>query len=199
MQEPAPPTFCAFLGSRRVAQGSLPEVARAVASAKPAAGEALLVFDAEGRPVELDLRGTPDEVAARAADRDQAPAALAPAPRGRGRPQLGVVAREVTLLPRHWDWLSAQPGGASVTLRRLVEEARRSGGDRQAVRGAQERAYRFLTTIAGNLPGYEEVIRALFAADATRFSEGMADWPPDLRAHALMLAAGAFEQEESKT
>jgi hypothetical protein len=110
-----------------------------------------------------------------------------------------VVAREVTLLPRHWDWLSAQPGGASVTLRRLVEEARRSGGDRQAVRGAQERAYRFLTTIAGNLPGYEEVIRALFAADAARFSEGMADWPADLRAHAQTLAAGAFEQEESKT
>jgi hypothetical protein len=198
MQETGIPSFSAFLGLRRLAQGPLPEVARALASARPATGESVLVFDADARLVELDLRGTPDEVAARAAQGAAPQAPPAAAPRGRGRPQLGVVAREVTLLPRHWDWLAAQPGGASVTLRLLVEEARRSGGDRQAVQGAQERAYRFLTAIAGNLPGYEEVIRALFARDAARFSAGMAEWPSDLREHARLLAAGAFEQEESK-
>ena len=194
---PAPP-FCAFLGLRRLALGPLPEVARAAAAAATNT-EALLVFDGEGRLVELDLRGSPDEVAARAAASAATAPPAAPAARGRGRPQLGVVAREVTLLPRHWDWLAAQPGGASVTLRRLVEDARRASGPEQTVKGAQERSYRFLTAIAGNLPGYEEVIRALFAGDAARFSEGMAAWPSDLREHAQLLAAGAFEQQESKT
>jgi hypothetical protein len=105
------------------------------------------------------------------------------------------VAREVTLLPRHWEWLAAQPGGASVTLRRLVDEARRgasgaSGAD--AVRAARERAYRFLAGIAGNLPGYEEALRALFAGDAARFAERLAPWPQDVRDHAHAMAAGAF-------
>src|SRR4051812_45954287 len=109
--------FCAFLGDRLLAQGTLAEVARAGASVRPdAAIEPLLVFDAEGRQVELDLRGGPEEAAARAAAAVDPSPTPAPA-RGRGRPQLGVVAREVTLLPRHWEWLGAQPGGASVTLR----------------------------------------------------------------------------------
>jgi hypothetical protein len=104
-----------------------------------------------------------------------------------------VVAREVTLLPRHREWLSAQPGGASVTLRKLVEEARRSSAGE--VKQAQERAYRFLTAIAGNLPGYEEALRALFGRDAARFAEAMAGWPPDLQEHARRLAEGAFARE----
>ena len=89
-------------------------------------------------------------------------------PRGRGRPSLGVVAREVTLLPHHWEWLAAQPGGASVTLRRLVDEARRSGGDAHLKRAAHEAAYSFMSALAGNLPGFEEAIRALFADDRNR-------------------------------
>jgi hypothetical protein len=119
--------------------------------------------------------------------------AVAPAAaRGAGRPKLGVVAREVTLLPRHWEWLNRQPGGASVTLRKLVEEARRSGADRDRVRNAQEVTYRFLLAIAGNLPGYEEAMRALFASRRERFEELLAAWPPDIREHALHLAAEAF-------
>jgi hypothetical protein len=182
------PSFAAFLGPRRVAEGPLPDVARVAAGLNPHGNEPLLVFDGEGRQVELDLRGGPEEAAKRAAP-DPAPAT----PRGRGRPQLGVVAREVTLLPRHWEWLAAQPGGASVTLRKLVEEARRSGTGE--AKRAQERTYRFLTAIAGNLPRYEEALRALFGGDATRFDQAIADWPPDVRQHAHHLAEGAFAQE----
>ncbi|QJW85848.1 DUF2239 family protein [Ramlibacter terrae] len=140
----------------------------------------------------MDLRGGPEEAAARVEAALAAAAPPPPPPRGRGRPQLGVVAREVTLLPRHWEWLAAQPGGASVTLRRLVDEARRGAVDADAVRAARERAYRFLQAIAGNLPGYEEALRALFAGDAGGFDASTADWPQALREHAQALGQGAF-------
>jgi hypothetical protein len=204
--------YAAFLGPRLLALGSLSEVARAAACAAPRdlQSPALLVFDAEGQQIELDLRGSPDEVVARveAQDGRHEPAtqqATPPAaPRPRGRPQLGVVAREVTLLPRHWEWLALQPGGASVALRRLIDEARRGERDgpqaaqraaRQAARAAQERCYRFLRAIAGDLPGYEEALRALFAGQAGPFQAALGTWPEDLRLHALRLAQGAFQDD----
>jgi hypothetical protein len=110
-----------------------------------------------------------------------------------GRPKLGVVPREVTLLPRHWDWLAGQPGGASVALRKLVEQARRTNQDKDRLRLAQEAAYRFMSTMAGNEPGFEEAARALFAANQVRFSEFVEPWPIDVRDHAKKLAARAFE------
>ena len=109
-------------------------------------------------------------------------------PRGRGRPRLGVIAKEVTLLPRHWDWLNVQPGGASVALRKLVDEARKTSGDRDRVRAAQEAAYRFMSAIAGNLPGFEEATRALFAYDRRGFTHLVANWPEDVRDYAVRLA-----------
>ena len=112
--------------------------------------------------------------------------------RGPGRPKLGVVAREVTLLPRHWDWLAAQPGGASVALRRLVEDARRVSASDDRRRAAQEAAYRFMQAMAGDQPGYEDATRALFAGDVARFEERTAAWPEDVREHASLLAADAF-------
>jgi hypothetical protein len=196
----SPATYYAFLGSRLLTQGSLPDVARAVSTAIASAPDAgpLLVFDGDARTVELDLRGTPDEAAARAGAPALTPASTpAPVARGRGRPQLGVVAREITLLPRHWEWLASQPGGASVTLRRLVEAARRSGGDDTA-RVAQERTYRFINVIAGNLPRYEEALRALFGRDRQRFDECTAAWPQDIRSHAATLSAGAFEENQEQ-
>lgn len=108
--------------------------------------------------------------------------------RGRGRPRLGVVAREVTLLPSHWDWLNVQPGGASVALRKLVESARRTSGDRDRVRAAQESTYAFISAIAGNLPAFEEATRALFAYDRRRFSDLISGWPSDIRDYAIRLA-----------
>lgn len=178
-------TLCtAFAGTDRLAHGPLAEVALAVkaALARDPAASILTFDDATGRVIDLDLRGSDAELLARLApDKDQ------PA-RGRGRPKLGVVAREVTLLPRHWDWLAAQPGGASHALRRLVEEARRRDGGQSEARTAQETAYRFMSALAGDLPGFEEATRALFANDAARFAVHAAGWPADIRAHAQKLA-----------
>lgn len=149
----------------------------------------ILIFDNDtGELRELDLRGTAAEVLARLAPPD----AAAEEPRRAGRPKLGVVAREVTLLPRHWDWLASQPGGASVVLRRLVEQARLASTDRDRRRRAQEAAYRFLNAAAGNQPGFEEALRALFADHAERFAAASAAWPADIRAFAHRLAA--FDQ-----
>lgn len=186
--EPTEPTVTAFLGHRRIGQGARAAVMRAArrALATPAADSAsLLAFDdASGAPVELDLR-TATPTPAATADT----AAPPPPP---GRPRLGVVAREVTLLPQHWEWLALQPGGASVALRKLVHEARRSLVAQDAVRAAQERCYQFLRAIAGDLPGYEEALRALFRGDRAGFDGATALWPADVRNHGLRLAEGAF-------
>jgi hypothetical protein len=140
----------------------------------------VLVFDdITGSQIDLDIRGKSRKIED---DRQVAE------PRGRGRPRLGVVAKEVTLLPRHWDWLNVQPGGASVALRKLVDEARRTSGDRDRVRAAQEAAYRFMSATAGNLPGFEEATRALFAYDRRKFAQLIADWPEDVRDFAVRLA-----------
>jgi hypothetical protein len=191
------PSFTAFLGPNWLASGPLAEVAIAVMKASSiAAAPPIIIFDdANGRPIDLDLRGTERDIVARLPQ--PAPPAETPAdesvasePRGRGRPKLGVVAREVTLLPRHWDWLATQPGGASVALRKLVEEARRSSGDRDRSRAARDAAYHFMSTMAGNLPGFEEASRALFADDRRRFAGLIAGWPDDVRDHVVKLAFG---------
>ena len=200
--QPRPQTCIAFDGSRRIASGTLQQVALiAKAAADRNQGLQLLVFDARSSElVDLDLRGSASDVlerlapnAAEAAPPTTAPAPEPGSPRGPGRPKLGVVAREVTLLPRHWDWLNVQPGGASVALRKLVEEARRINGGKDRVRQAQESAYRFLSPMAGHLAGFEEATRALFAADATSFHTQVAAWPADVREHASHLATQVFE------
>lgn len=184
-------TCTAFAGTRAIASGPLIDVALQLRAEGRFDG--VLVFDDDtGVAVDLDLRGSAEDVAARLVARQAAPLDE-PVRAGRGRPKLGVVAREVTLLPRHWEWLAAQPGGASVTLRRLVEQARRSeGGDAPSRRRGQEAAYRFMTAMAGDLPGYEEACRALFAGDDRRFAQQIERWPDDVRAHASRLARHAF-------
>ncbi|MBS4047099.1 MAG: DUF2239 family protein [Alphaproteobacteria bacterium] len=180
-------TVCtAFVGVERLASGALPDVAIAVKAALAADPTLpLLVFnDVTGAVIDLDLRGSEADIRARlepVSETDQ------PA-RGRGRPKLGVVAREVTLLPRHWDWLAAQPGGASQALRRLIDQARRADDGRTEIRLRHESAYRFLCVLAGNLPGFEEAARALFANDRARFVEQTAAWPSDVCEHAQKLA-----------
>ncbi len=188
----------AFQGLKRVASGLLVDVAAAVKAVvdRGDAGAIAIFDDASSRPIEIDFRGSFDDVRRQLATPGEAEAegeAESDAqPRGPGRPKLGVVAREVTLLPRHWDWLTEQPGGASVTLRRLVEAARRSGEGAARIRGAQEAANRFMTAMAGDLPGYEEATRALFAGDGARFALLTEAWPPDIRDHSRRLAAPAF-------
>jgi hypothetical protein len=159
--------------------------------------EPILVFDdATGRVIDFDLRGTKADVIARLSQlpvveagqtksrRTSALAAFAGSasePRGRGRPKLGVIGREVTLLPRQWEWLAAQPGGVSVALRKLVDEAKRTGGEMQKMRAAREVAYHLMSAMAGNLPGFEEATRALFANDRPRFEQQVSNWPEDVR------------------
>ena len=189
------PHFTAFMGHRLLAAGPLAEVALAVmnASRRPAAPPIIMFNDATGRPLDLDLRGSEREIVARlpqtAPDPEIAADGTAAAePRGRGRPKLGVVAREVTLLPRHWEWLGAQPGGASVALRKLVDEARRASGDLDRARAARDAAYHFMSVMAGNLAGFEEASRALFADDRRGFVGLVAGWPDDIRDHVVKLA-----------
>lgn len=185
-----PPTFTAFVGQRRVASGRL----EAVAEAAVRLGQqgALIIFDDEtGRPVELDVRAGAAQAAAEYLARLEGADETPPRRPGRGRPRLGVIAREVTLLPRHWDWLARQPGGASATLRRLVEEARRAGSAAERARAAQEALYRVMAALAGDAPGFEEASRALFAEDDTRFDALVQTWPSDVASYIGGLAATA--------
>jgi|WetSurMetagenome_2_1015567.scaffolds.fasta_scaffold479835_2 uncharacterized protein len=199
------PRCIAFMGARRIAEGRLDEVAVQVqAAARQGQTSPILVFDAAtSRVIDLDLRGTPDSVRRHAAQLfPPVPAGDgngegAEARRGPGRPRLGVVAREVTLLPRHWEWLNDQPGGASAALRRLVDHARRASAGHDVVRKAQEAAYRFMSAMAGDEPGFEEATRALFSGNAGSFDALVAGWPPDVRDHARVLAAAAFTAERA--
>lgn len=173
-----------FAGARLIARGDLATVARAAHSSRDRTP--LILDDTTGHAVEIDLRGSVDDVLTRLS-----PPAAAPKP-ARGRPKLGVTAREVTLLPRHWDWLSTQPGGASAALRRLVDQARRDTVDADAVRQAQEVTYRVMTTLAGDRPGYEEATRALFAGDHQRFESLVTAWPKDIAAYVVELSERAW-------
>jgi hypothetical protein len=173
MDSPDETRCTVFDGPRRIAAGPLDQASAAARAALERGAQVLIFDDATGRVVDLDLRPT--------------------TPRGPGRPKLGVESREVTLLPRHWSWLNGQPGGASAALRRLVDAARRETLGLDQARHAQEAAYRFSTTMAGDAPGYEEATRALFAKDRRGFSEMSEAWPPDVRDHARALAGRAFD------
>jgi len=199
---PAPDTaaYVAFEGDRRIGSGSRRDVARAAREALDRRQDAsILVFDSGSSAlVDLDLRGSVDDVLARIPPAPTHPAnedTAITAPRGPGRPKLGVVAREITLLPRHWSWLAQQKGGASVAIRKLVDEARRVNEDADRIRLGQEAAYRFMSAMAGNRPHFEEAIRALFANDPRRFEKLIAEWPADVRDHAARLASPAFPRE----
>jgi len=176
----------AFAGDRLVARGPLAEATPAIHAAVQA-GQGVLVFDAvTGKVIDLDLRGSAADAFAR----------LEPAPepekRGPGRPKLGVVPREVTLLPRHWDWLAAQPGGASVALRKLVEGALKDAEGPDRARKARDATYAFMTALAGDKPGYEEATRMLFAGDWTAFDAAVEGWPADVRETVRAMAEGAW-------
>lgn len=176
-------SFTAFSGQRQIATGGLLPVAQA-AFTEATHGDApiLILHDLTGTPVELDLRHSAELAVAGYQARMSQPEPITARP-GRGRPKLGVVAREVTLLPRHWDWLAGQPGGASAALRRLVEDARRSSAGPDRLREGQLGLYRAMSVLAGDLPGFEEASRALFANDAPGLTTIFEDWPIDIAAY----------------
>ena len=199
MIDTATHSYTSFNGHKRIASGCLTVNALAVkhALASDATSPLLTFCDQTGQVVDIDIRGNDAEMLARLPSEGhqlqgnesaQINSEESSEPRGRGRPKLGVVAREITLLPRHWDWLATQPGGASVTLRKLVDSARRANVDRDRQRRANECAYHFMSTMAGDMAGFEEASRALFANDAAKFGQLTEAWPADVRDYVRYLA-----------
>ncbi len=182
------PSFAAFAGHTLIHRGELVAVALAArARLDDADDQRVVLYDERtGAVLDLDLGVSEPELIARLT-----PTAPPEPRRGRGRPRLGVVAREVTLLPRHWDWLRSQRGGASATLRRLVDQARRANAAEDVARRAIDVTHKFLWDIAGDLPGFEEATRALFAGDFESFDDRTDDWPPDVREQTVRLSAPA--------
>jgi hypothetical protein len=199
----APSTIIAFAGDVCIASGELSCVALAAKKAvTKARHKTVLLFNAStSEPVEIDLRGSCEDVLARLPPPPIVPdgadaADKAEAPRRAGRPRLGVISREVTLLPRHWDWLGSQPGGASVALRKLVEHAMRANAGKDRIRTSQNAAYKFMSVMAGDRAGFEDASRALFTADAQKFNKLISAWPEDIRDHLRTLAADALNVKE---
>lgn len=182
--------YVAFSGARRVALGALAEVLPILKQRFDRdPSELVLVFDVEsGRQVEFDVSGTLADILDREVPGRQ---------RGPGRPKLGVVSREVSLFPRHWEWLDEQPQGISGALRRLVERAIRTQPGKERARRARSALSRFLSSMAGDRPNYEEATRALFAGETERFESLVQRWPKDIRDHAIDQARRAAELEGS--
>lgn len=192
--------YCtAFWGVKVVASGSLQHVVSIVKTTLDDKDlTQLLIFDdATGKQIDVDLRGKTDEALKQLGEQSgQLPDAEINHPPARrvGRPKLGVVSGEVTLLPKDWEWLKSQPGGASVTLRKLVGDARRAGGKQSKIRESQEATYHFMTAMSGNFQQYEEALRALYAGDLARFYHYIDDWAPDIKHYIQRLAANAFPE-----
>ncbi len=197
--------YTAFAGHVRISSGSLAEVAIAAKKVIDNGNtDPILIFENRtGRVIDVDFRGSEEEMAARIhslqqylkpdtqAEGDSRKTASGP-----GRPKLGVVAREITLLPRHWEWLKNQRGGASVTLRRLVDQARRDSEPENIIRELQTAVYRFMTAIGGDLPGFEEALRALYTGDRQRFLEEVDAWPADIHDHLVQLSSKVFASQK---
>jgi hypothetical protein len=190
-------TYTAFAGHKLLAHGDLLKVALKVRrKVKDDPHTNVLIFsDLTGKQMDFDLRGTEKELEQRLQMFvAEEPAAV---PQGRGRPKLGVVAREVSLLPRHWEWLSTQSGGASATIRRLIEDARKKSSGRETIKQSMERTHAFMTAIGGDLPGYEEALRALYSKDEKKFHKQLAEWPEHLKSHAIKLSNTVFGDDSN--
>ena len=176
-----PRSFTAFAGERMIASGPLETV---LPKARTATDTPLLIFaDDSGDLFEPDWRFGDGEIVARLG----APAEPSSSDKRVGRPKLGVVAREVTLLPRHWSWLARQSGGASAALRRLVEQGLRDSVGEDRVRQSQRAVDRFIYRMAGDLPRFEDAYRALYAKDFATLDQLIAEWPTDIRDHLRRL------------
>lgn len=185
--------YTAFADSKKIASGNVLDVTAKVKKylMKETKSQVLIFDDSNSAQVEIDFRGTPENVTRRL-ENLLAESTDPSKKTGPGRPKLGVTAKEVTLLPDHWEWLARQPGGASVTLRKLVEEAKKKNHSKDLLRQAQEAAYKFMTVMAGDLPQYEDALRALYAGEAKKFEKMISAWPKDIQEHSLHLAKVAL-------
>jgi len=186
-------TYTAFADAALLVSGPLSSVVSALKSRFDKKGiEGVLVFrDDTGYEVDFDLRGSLDDVMARVVPKQE--------PLGRGRPKLGVVSREISLLPRHWEWLDEQPHGNSAAIRRLIDEARKREPDRAHIRKAQAAASKAMTTLAGNLPNFEEASRSLFARDEKSWRKLVKSWPGDVRKYLARLLDGTWQDVAEQT
>ena len=162
--------YTAFRWTRRLATGPLPAVLTAAYPFRDSAPPPLVFDHRTGQQHDFDWRGSLEDVLARALP--------SPAKAGPGRPKLGVVSTEVTLLPRHWEWLNAQPARASGTLRRLVETAMAQEASQPKKR--IEALGKILWAVAGNEPQFEEASRALYAGDRMRLKLLTEGWSGNL-------------------
>jgi len=189
------PTHVAFSGHALCASGTLLDVALTLKTLEVEDTAAPLIFETEtGRQIDLNLRGSEADIKNRYAPTEVEAPETEDAPKKRGRPKLGVVGREVTLLPRHWQWLDTQRGGPSAALRRLIDSARKEYADQDRVRLSQDRTNRFMSVMAGDLPGFEEATRALYAGDKNKFEAEVNKWPEDIQASARQMAAEIFPE-----
>ncbi len=191
-------SYSAFSGHKLLVRGPLDKVVLSIKKKlKEEPRSSILAFsDSTGKQMDFDLQGSEKEVLQRLevfVTKDQPIVTSGP-----GRPKLGVVSREISLLPRHWEWLSTQSGGASVTLRRLVDEARKNASGKELIKLSQERTYKFMTAIAGDLPQYEEALRALFSKDKKKFESHVYGWPKDLISYIKILSDACFEASSEK-
>jgi uncharacterized protein len=185
--------YTAFEGTTRLYRGTFQEV---VLKVKERLGRAenssVLIFSNNtGKTMDFNFQGNMKDTLKRL---EKFVSTQEPRPiSGPGRPKLGVISREVSLLPRHWEWLASQPSGASATIRKLIEEAKKKSSTRNSVKHVQECVYRFMSVIVGDMKGYEEALRALYKADRKNFLLHIQDWPTDVRTHVIEMAKPVFE------
>lgn len=196
------PTFTAFTEGKSISNGNLKSVIRDSKAyrAKHSHASILIFEDADGSWFDVDLNGSlalilktlPARAPVTIEEETEAPVLQAPT---RGRPKLGVVSKEVTLLPRHWEWLSSQKGGASVTLRKLVETAKKTSAIKEKTRRAEDACNQFIVSIAGDYSNYEEATRALYASEYKAFEKSIKGWPEDIKQYAMRLLTPAIDEK----
>ncbi len=184
-------SFSAFDGHQLLFKGAFSEVVLKIKKriGKDSNSSILIFSDATGKTMDFNFQGTEKDILKRlevfVTEKSQPL-------EGPGRPRLGVVSREISLLPRHWEWLASQPGGASATLRKFVDAEMRKSSDGPSVQQAQERAYKFMNVMAGDLEGYEDALRALYRKDKKQFTASIKNWAPDVKTYVVELASPVF-------
>ena len=177
-------TFSAYGPTSCIGQGELTDVALAAHRFLRTHPDqsALILQDSTCQIIDLDLSG--DEALLERKANHYPIRSQAPVPDSKD-----PITGEITLLPRHWQWLAEQGGNASATLRRLIDEARRDPKQKadNECRRRQQLTYRFCQALCGDFQGYEDALRALYAADKDSFKTHISTWPADfaLRAEAL--------------
>lgn len=187
-------SYTAFGNEKLIAHGSLDEVVLKIKrwNDKNTTASLLVFNDFTGKTMEFDLRGSEKDVLQKIEMFiPQDVSAVSPGP---GRPKLGVITREVSLLPQHWEWLASQPEGASAALRKLVEGAKKNLVMKESVKQVQERAYKIMSILAGDLPQYEEALRSLYRKNEENFKQHIAMWSPDIKDYVIKIAAPVFAE-----